>query len=196
MIFSGDICDQLSDQAIIEKALEKTDFFSCLFLRYEARMLRYIKSMAQLSNQEAEDILQEAFIKIWKNLLHYDKSLKASSWIYRIVHNEVISAWRKKTSYGKNKTKDLDDESQQFQIPDEAAPAIDQEPSTQETINPILEKLPQKYKEILALRFIEDLSYEEISDILKIPEGTVATRLNRAKKNFASLYHKTSLEHD
>ena len=50
-----------------------------------------------------------------------------------------------------------------------------------------LETLPEKYRQVLILRYFEEMSYEEISDILKIPEGTVATRINRAKKAFASL---------
>ena len=56
-----------------------------------------------------------------------------------------------------------------------------------------IEKLPLKYREVLLLKYFEDLSYEEISDVLKLPEGTVATRLNRARKALAKAVsaHKT-----
>ena len=60
-------------------------------------------------------------------------------------------------------------------------------------IHEILDQLPLKYKEVLVLKFLESMSYEEISDILKIPEGTVATRINRAKKAFRKLTEKDAL---
>ncbi len=197
MIVSSKICDPLSDQEIIQHALEETAFFSCLFSRYESKMLRYIKSIARLSDQEAEDVLQDAFIKVWKNLREFDNHLKASSWIYRIVHNETISAWRKKTSFGKNNTKDLDDEKQHVQLVGSNTNSDETEIDGKiESIHPILELMPAKYKEILVLRFLEDLSYEEISDVLKIPEGTVATRINRAKKKFAAIFNKINRKNE
>jgi RNA polymerase sigma-70 factor (ECF subfamily) len=142
------------------------DYFACLVLKYEIRLLSYIKKISQSNQDEAEDILQEAFIKIWKNLNGYDPRLTLESWIFRIVHNETISFWRKKTSYSKDKVVSVDDDKIKTLLIDDD----------------ILE-----YREVLVLKFLEDKSYEEISDILKIPEGTVATRINRAKKSFRDL---------
>jgi len=76
--------------------IEEIDYFACLYDRYEPKLLRYIKKISQADADEASDILQEAFIKMWKNLNNYDDSLKLSSWLYRIVHNETISFCRKK----------------------------------------------------------------------------------------------------
>jgi RNA polymerase sigma-70 factor (ECF subfamily) len=186
MVVSKKICDQLSDLEIIRKSLQEVDYFSCLYQRYEDRLMRYVKRLAAVSNEEAEDILQDAFIKIWKNLNAFDTDLKPSTWIYRIVHNQTISFWRKKTSYGKDQKVEWDEEkyadvwSEELQIEDER---IDD----REQIWSILTRLPIKYKEVLVLKFLENMSYEEISDILKMPEGTVATRINRAKKSFIRL---------
>lgn len=185
MLIAKAICDELSDQEIIRKALEEVDYFSCLYERYEERLLRYIRRLGAGSEEEAEDILQEAFIKIWKNLRAYDPRLPLSSWIYRIVHNQAISHWRKSRSFGKKnrvgwreaRLEDLPDSDPLFSW-DEAA-------STPTMIQQVLTQLPLPYREVLVLRFFERLSYEEISDVLKIPEGTVATRLNRAKRAFA-----------
>lgn len=185
MLIAKAICDELSDQEIIRKALEEVDYFSCLYERYEERLLRYIRRLGAGSEEEAEDILQEAFIKIWKNLRAYDPRLPLSSWIYRIVHNQAISHWRKSRSFGKKnrvgwreaRLEDLPDSDPLFSW-DEAA-------SIPTMIQQVLTQLPLPYREVLVLRFFERLSYEEISDVLKIPEGTVATRLNRAKRAFA-----------
>ena len=157
--------------------------------RYELKLLRYIKRISFSTREESEDILQEAFIKIWRNLHDFDQSLKLSSWIYRIVHNETISFWRKKTSFGKNQEVDLPEEL--FSVEEEAFFEINEEQGNVEKINEILQKLPLKYREVLVLKFLEMMSYEEISDVLKIPEGTVATRINRAKKAFSQYGTKT-----
>lgn len=187
MVLPKKICDELNDLQIIEKSLIELDYFSCLFERYEERLLHYIKHITHVSNEEAEDILQESFINIWKNLNAFDTSLKTSSWIFRIVHNQAISTLRKSKSFGKNKKLEwkesfldflTDDTSNNFgELP------IDKEHLTRE----ILEQLPLPYKEVLVLKFLENMSYDDISDVLKIPEGTVATRINRAKKAFAKL---------
>lgn len=184
MLIPKHICDGLNDLEIIRRSLETVDYFSCLYERYEEKLLRYIKRISFTTDDEAADILQEAFIKIWKNLNAFDQSLKLSSWIYRIVHNEAISFLRQKKSFGKDHTAPWNDDLY-VNLPDETdgETAVELEYRDKLT-HRILARLPRPYQEILILRFLENMSYEEISDILKIPEGTVAIRLNRAKKIF------------
>lgn len=194
MHFTKDICRQLSDLEIIHKSLEQVDYFSCLYERYEASLLRYVKRMGVVAEEEAQDVLQEAFIKIWKNLHAFDSSLKLSSWLYRIVHNQAISCLRKKQSFGKGQKTDFD-EGLLAHIPNddsgEDSPEALEE-KDQHT-RELLDQLPLPYKEVMVLKFLEGLSYEEISDVLKIPEGTVATRINRAKKAFRKLSSQPSI---
>jgi len=185
MIVTKEICDQLSDKEIVKESLADIDYFSCLYDRYELKLLRYVKRITLIEDEHAKDILQEAFIKIWRNLNGFDQSLKLSSWIYRIVHNETISYWRKKKSYGRDKQIQLDDNLFE-DIPVDFETNEDKEQKKILT-NEVLELLPLKYKTVLVLKFMEGLSYQEISDVLKIPEGTVATRINRAKKNFIKI---------
>jgi len=108
MIVTLESCKGLSDNEIAARSLENLDYFSCLYQRYEAELLRYIFRVGSLDEEEAQDILQESFIKIWRNLNEFDSSMKLSSWLYRIVHNETISHIRKKKSYGKDKTRDVE----------------------------------------------------------------------------------------
>jgi RNA polymerase sigma-70 factor, ECF subfamily len=187
MVVPKEICDRYSEMEIIQKALVEVDFFSCLYERYEARLMRYIKRLTHVTHMEAEDILQESFINIWKNLHAFDQSLKLSSWIYRIVHNQAVSGLRKKLSYGKDEAVEWN-ETLNADIPDETPDSgMEELPNLDQSTHSLLEQLPLPYKEVLVLKFLENMSYEEISDVLKLPEGTVATRINRAKKAFKHL---------
>lgn len=179
-------CAGLTDQEVIRLSLADMEFFACLVLKYEVRLIQYIKKISQSNQEEAEDILQDAFIKVWKNLNGFDPRLTLESWIFRIVHNETISFWRKKTSYSKNNVVQLDDERLNTLSVTDDLDELDNE-KLFNTIDEILPLLKQEYREVLVLKYLENKSYEEISDILKIPEGTVATRLSRAKKSFIKL---------
>ncbi|NUQ25897.1 MAG: RNA polymerase sigma factor [Saprospiraceae bacterium] len=153
--------------------------------------MRYIKNLAPVSHDEAEDILQDSFISIWKHLNEFDNRLNLSSWIYRIVHNQTISALRKRKSFGKDRTVAIE-EATEVVADIERDAGINKE----ELIRKVLDQLPLMYKEVLVLKFLENMRYEDISDILKIPEGTVATRINRAKKAFQMYSADLQLETD
>lgn len=194
MLISKEICKELSDDEIVRKAIAQVDYFSCLYDRYEHKLLRYIKRISAVSNEEAQDILQDSFIKIWRNLNAFDHHLKLSSWLYRIVHNETVSHWRRNTAYQKGQTVRISKkmaESISFELDPEES-----EDAKFVLTHQVLDLLPLKYKEVLVLKFLEKMSYEEISDVLKIPEGTVATRINRAKKAFAKMAKKQKISFD
>jgi RNA polymerase sigma-70 factor (ECF subfamily) len=185
VIVKKEICDQLSDNEIVKRSLNDIDYFLCLYERYELRLLRYIRRISMVSDEQAKDILQEAFIKIWQNLNAFNQSMKLSSWIYRIVHNETISYWRRNRSYGKDRKVKLDNVIIENQLDDSE---INEDKDKREFLtHEVLGLLPLKYKTVLILKYIEGKGYQEISDVLKIPEGTVATRLNRAKKKFIEM---------
>ena len=161
------------------------NYFLCLYERYEDRLLRYIQSITRVSHEQAQDILQEAFIKIWQNLHGFDPKLKLSSWIYRIVHNETISNWRKRNSYGKDQKVVLS-ENLRSELEEEFYAALEIN-KKEIRVHKILDLLPITYRTILLLKYFEGMTYQEISDVLRIPEGTVAVQLNRAKKRFSKL---------
>ncbi len=176
--------DKLTDQQLLDLTLKSQDNFLYLMQRYETKLLRYIKRLSNISHEEAEDILQESFIKAYQNINNFDKKLKFSSWIYRIAHNEVISYWRKTKARPQTITWDIDDQilnniSDDFDLNQE----VDQK-YLQKHLKQILSKLDKKYQEVLILKFLEDKSYKEIADILQKPMGTVATLINRAKQQF------------
>lgn len=176
------ICRGLNDLEMVEKALEEVDYFYCIYIRFKDSLLRYIHRISSCNNEDAQDILQDAYIKVWRNLNAYQSDISLSSWLYRIVHNETISHWRKlKTNKDVQEnmlhfTQEETENMYELYDGNAAHSGI--------VIRNILEQLPLKYKEVLVLKYLESMSYEEISDILKVPEGTVATRINRAKHLF------------
>lgn len=123
---------------------------------------------------DATDIVQNAFIKAFMNLNGFDIEKKFSSWIYRIVHNEAVNILAKR----KNELPIL--ENMNFESEESIEDDLSKE-ETKEKVNKCLSHMPLKYAEPISLFFLEEKSYEEISDILRIPIGTVGTRINRAK---------------
>lgn len=175
-------------------ASSSEDAFYILMQRYEMKLLRYIKRKSGGQEQNAEDILQETFIKAYRNINNFDAGLKFSSWIYRITHNETISYWRK---HGKNTSISIDNDDNGLLNILSGSEYSDDEVIINETrlkIEEALQELPENYREILELRFLEEKSYEEISDILQKPVGTVSAMINRAKQKFKDIGLKVKLD--
>ena len=173
--------EQKSDEELAQLILLDKDYFLYLARRYEAKLLRYIIRISGVAHEEAEDILQDVFIKVYKNINNFDPDLKFSSWIYRITRNETISHHRKKESKLDKMKVDIEDNYLENISSDLN---LEKEVDLQylkERIEKALSKLEPKYSEVLILKFIEEKDYREISDILQKPMGTVATLINRAK---------------
>ena len=177
-------CEDVKDEELVQKSLKNIDYFACIYERYEEKLTHYILRISSFSIEEAEDVLQESFIKAWKNLNEFDGNLKFSSWIYRIVHNTTITEWKKTQSKGKNRKQNINEELfENFPSLLNIAKETDQK-FDKKNIQKVLQLMPEKYREVLILKFLEEKNYKEISDILKKPSGTVATLINRAKKIF------------
>lgn len=176
---------ELTDIQLVEKSLEDIKHFEELVSRYETKLLNYILRKGNYSVEEAEDLLQEIFIKTWKNLNSFDPKFAFSTWIYTIARNETYSFFRKWS-----KRKDdipLDKLNFKFHAKDDLSETINKT-LNKELIIETLNKLKQSQKEILTLYYLEEMSYKEISYILKKPENTIATNLRRAKQKFKDLW--------
>lgn len=175
-----------TDEELAALAKENADIFAYIVERYEDKLLRYIHRMTLASKEEAEDLLQEVFIKVYKYLNDFDESLKFSSWVYRITRNEVVSSWRKKKVRPVEIT--FEDDAGLLNIASELDLNRNiEKKEIKKQVSKLLNKLDKKYREVLILRFLEEKDYKEISDILKKPHGTVATLINRAKKKLFSV---------
>ncbi|GGH75970.1 ECF RNA polymerase sigma factor SigW [Compostibacillus humi] len=135
---------------------------------------------------EAEDIAQEAFIRAYVNIDSFDERRKFSSWLYRIATNLSIDRIRKrKPDYFLDAevkgTDGLDMYSQM--AASDRTPAEELESNElQRYIHKEISELPPKYRSIIVLRYLEEFSLQEISEILDIPIGTVKTRIHRGRE--------------
>lgn len=187
-----------TDEQLVSLALKDSDAFAELVSRYEAKLLRYVKRLTGLSEESAEDILQEAFLKIYRNLNDFDQSLKFSSWAYRITHNEAINHVRKNKNNNKNLSleSDKDDEMNLIEIlsSEDDVESAAQKAEIKTNVREVLAQMPEDYREVLILRYLEELDYSEISNILRKPMGTVSTLISRAQKMFKQYAIKNQLE--
>jgi RNA polymerase sigma-70 factor (ECF subfamily) len=173
---------ETTDQELVRAALSDRHAFSRIVEKYEQPIRRYVKRLGCKDESDADDVLQEIFIKVFVNLNDYDPYLKFSSWLYRIAHNETISFFRKK-NVRPTVLNTMDAEEIFENLIDETDSAeLGKERYDAKIVQETLSSITRKYKEVLVLRYLEEKSYTEISDILKIPEGTVATLINRGKK--------------
>jgi RNA polymerase sigma-70 factor, ECF subfamily len=176
-------CNGKTDEELVRLTLQESDYFLCLMKRYETKLLRYIHRISNLSHEDAEDILQDSFIKVYENLNNFDDNLKFSSWIYRIVHNQVISNFRRLQARPQAVDWDSENVLNNIMADFDIGREVDVK-YLSKIVAQVLENMDAKYQEVLVLKYLEDKDYKEISDILKKPMGTVATLLSRAKQQF------------
>lgn len=187
----------VSDETLVQRTLEDKQAFSELIERYEAKLTRYIARLGVKNPDDQLDVMQEVFLKIYRNLNGFDQKLSFSSWAYRIAHNEAISWYRKRS---------VRPEGHLVAESDEIIPLISSKnPGADELVDrainaeelsAALKRLEEKYREVIILRFFEHKEYDEISDILKIPVGSVGTLLHRGKKRLADELNQDALRID
>ncbi len=157
----------------------KTESLGVLIERYEQKLSRYAKKFLS-DPEDGKDVIQDVFIKAYTNIKQFNVDKKFSSWIYRIAHNELVNAIKKKNrepiiSF------DFDTILPHFITSKETAESKILDDDLKKTLDTYLSKIPTKYREILILYYLQELDYKEISEILKIPQSTVGVRLKRAK---------------
>ncbi len=163
------------------------DAFRCLVERYQSRIInlvfRYIGD-----RHRAEDIAQEVFLRVYVHRMRYRQSGKFSTWIFTIAanlaKNEIRRVVRLRGSVEIDTVEGTAGGPGQYLA--DSAPHPDAVASREELsaiVSRAIRKLPPKYREALVLRDIEGLSYEEIGEILRIPGGTVRSRINRARQS-------------
>lgn len=178
------LAEKSSDEVLVNLILGNQDYFAELIKRYQVRLFNYIIRISGLRTEDAEDVLQDIFLKIYLNLNDFDKNQKFSSWAYAIAHNQVISQFRKRQARPEGHAVNLEDNAaKNLMIDFDLLKDLDLRRS-KELINKVLDNLDRKYREIIILKFLTEQSYQEISDIIKKPLGTVASLMNKAKEEF------------
>ncbi len=165
-----------------------TERFHEIEERYHDKILFYLWHLVG-SKEEAEDILQDVLMKIYKSMSSFDNRKRFSSWIYRIAHNEAINHLKRRNRFRSISWEDI------VNVKDRLSTS-DRQDSPQERwirgerrseVRRAIKKLPPKYREVLLLRYYFERSYDEIADIINKPRNTVGTLISRAKKRLVKV---------
>jgi len=179
--------NNLSDEEVVERVrAEDSELYVEIVKRYQQKLYRYLKYLMN-NSPEAEDIVQNVFIKAYQNLFDFNTKKKFSSWIYRIAHNEGINFIRARKKRKQISLEDLD-----FPLVDNRNSVHEHltRKEIQRYVKECLNELEPKYREPLILYYFDDKSYREISDILRIPVKTIGTFIFRGKKIMKAICQK------
>lgn len=173
----------LSDEDLIER-FQGGDLyaFDLIVKNYKDQLLNFVFRF--LGNQEeAEDVVQETFLRVYRNRSAYRRVAKFSTWIYTIAGNLARTELRRRRRRRLFSLSDMGVQDKDYEISDNVL-----NPETQtdgalkdEIIQSEIAQLSPKFREVILLRDVQELSYEEISKILRVPIGTVKSRVNRAR---------------
>ncbi|MBP3698525.1 MAG: sigma-70 family RNA polymerase sigma factor [Oscillospiraceae bacterium] len=152
------------------------DAFGELVEQYRDNVYRLAYRMCG-NAYDADEAAQEAFVAAWRALPNFRGDAKFSTWLYRLTTNAAIDVMRREKRHqtvGDGEMMDLADDADS---PQETVERTEQ----QEAVQKALATLSEEYREVLLLRYMEELDYAEIADVLQLPSGTVKSRINRAK---------------
>lgn len=168
------IFDELN---IVHRAQQgDAEAFGQLVEAYQGQVYR-LALRTGLSPADAEEAAQDAFLAAWKGLPRFRGDSRFSTWLYQLTTHAAIDLMRREKKYRDNA--DIED----VVLPDGAQSPQDtvEKQETQEAVQSALQALSPQAREILLLRYQAELGYEEIGEVLGLPNGTVKSRINRAK---------------
>lgn len=179
-----------TDEQLINEFKEGNNkAFDEIVYRYKDRLVNFLFRYTG-NKDDSEDLAQDAFIKLYRSKHLYQEIAKFSTWFYTIAIN-IAKTFKKKrgklstlsiSDYDQDSEKDFDLPANTIE-PDEYANAVIENYYIQKAIN----SLDDTYREAIVLRDIQDLDYEEIAEILKVPIGTVKSRINRGREKLKVL---------
>lgn len=175
----------LEDEKFVEQAIKgDQDAYKELMDKYQKPLYYHVLKMVK-NHEQVEDLVQEAFMKAFNNLNSYNTNYAFSTWLYRITTNHTIDYLRKK----KLKTTSMDqpvktrDGEMEIQISNDAETDRDIiRKERKEIIHNAIDDLPKKYRRVIEMRHLQELSYQEIADQLDLPLGTIKAHIFRARE--------------
>jgi len=173
----------VDDNALVRRSKAGDhEAFGRLVDRYQASVYRVVRGIVG-DAAEAEDVVQEVFLKAYEGLRRFRGEAGIFTWLYRIAVNEALRSGRRRRP-----TAPID------ALPEPEAPASeaaeDDGPSLRD-LERLLRKLPEEFRTVVVLRDLEEMSYKDIADTLDIPMGTVESRLFRARQELRALWRKS-----
>ncbi len=184
---------ELTDSQVVQASLDGDPrAFGELVRRYDSRLLNFVYRTVG-DRERAEDLVQETFVRVYRHLHRFDQSKKFSTWIYTIAgnlaKNELRNRSRNPLVLFQAIKKNWDADHRPLEWEDHAYKPDDlfRKRHLREMVEKAVAQLPEHHRVVFVLRELEGKSYEEISDITGVHLGTVKSRLNRARNNFARI---------
>ena len=175
------------DNALISAYLEGDETaFEVLVSRYQDKLINYINTLIH-DYDLSVDLAQEAFIRVYRNADRYEGKYQFSTWVYRISTNLAIDEIRRRERKGRffiyNVMAAFQKEDKEFPLPDtrHCPERTLGRREKQKKLQTAIDSLPEKYRMPFLLKEVQELSYEETSQVLKISLGTVKSRIHRSK---------------
>lgn len=179
-----------TDEEIVAQIIRgDVDMFGEIMQRYEARLMRYVVYLIH-DEAMASDVVQETFIKSYKNLQSFNEKYKFSSWLYRIAHNEAMNAIKRE----KHIVQELDvEEIHEATYETTTIQDIDRA-ILHGNVKACLDSLDVRYREVLMLQYYENMKYNEIADVLHMPASTVGVWASRGKAMLKQICKKKGIK--
>ena len=166
--------ENISDEAVIARVRAgERDLFEIIMRRYNQRLYRVTRSIVR-NDAEAEDVVQDAYVRAYTNLAQYAGEAKFSTWLTRIAVNEGLRRLRKR-----GRSDDMERMASTTPVAAEGPEKHVSDREVRRIMESAIERLPSAYRSVVMLRDVEDLSTAETADCLGIPLATVKTRLHR-----------------
>jgi RNA polymerase sigma-70 factor (ECF subfamily) len=188
----ADLADRTDSELVQVHLTGDPRAFEVLVERYQARLLNFVYRIVS-DRERAEDLVQEAFIRVHRHLARFDRSKKFSTWIYTIASNLAKNELRNRSRSPLVLFTTLapqwndDERPLEFEDTDAQPDEAFRRRHLQEAVAQSVAMLPAHHRDVFVLRELEGRSYEEIAEITHCNLGTVKSRLNRARNAFAEI---------
>jgi RNA polymerase sigma-70 factor (ECF subfamily) len=168
----------LSDLEIIESVIRGNHSdFSLLINRYKNKAFSLLKRMLK-NEMEAEEVLQDCFLKAFNGLKNFKQESKFSTWFYRIVYNSALTRLSIQKRKITNEMSSIDDHLNLF---DESDFNVSEKKDISKFISKLINRLPEKYAAVITMFYLEEMSCEEISTIMQVSVSNVKVMLHRSR---------------
>ncbi len=183
--------EELDDADLIRRIVAGEErLFEALVARYQTRIFRFISRFTR-DSEDARDVAQEVFLKVYGALDGYDPRYRFSTWLFRIAGNAAIDHLRRRRgrTVPLETPPDEEGETRALEPRDERPDPLEDlsRRRTRQAIDAAIEKLPDDYRELISLRHYGEMPYEEIAELKGMPLGTVKNKLFRARQALRDL---------
>lgn len=164
--------------------------YSVIVTRYRERIHQFIFRYTK-NHLDSEDLVQETFLRVFRSRNSYERIARFSTWLYTIAQNLIRNQYKRSQRMQMVSLSQTDDQEQEMTIdlPDQAMP-LDEHLHLSMTVTQLqksLTSIPAEFRDVLVMRDVQQLTYEEIMEITKLPMGTVKSRINRGRARLHDL---------